>query len=97
LFYGLFLFEEFSDQISALDFWVAHGEIDLLIVHPGSLQIRNRRLISATQIRLWLFFLAWFFRSWGTESRLRSATLVLFLDLCFRVQLGRRQTDRWQA
>ena len=25
--------------------WVAHGEIDLLIVHPGSLQIGNRRLL----------------------------------------------------
>jgi hypothetical protein len=43
------LFEEFSDQISSLVFWIAHGEIDL-IVHPGSFQIGNRRLVE-TEIR----------------------------------------------
>ena len=40
------------------DYWVAHGEIDLLIIHPGSLQIGNRRLlfveiVSATGFRSW--------------------------------------------
>jgi hypothetical protein len=44
LFSGLFLFEEFLDQISLLDFWVAHSEIDLLIVLLGSLESKVRSM-----------------------------------------------------
>jgi hypothetical protein len=46
------LFEEFSDQISTLDFWVAHGEIDLLIVHLGSLESRVRSVRRRPQVQI---------------------------------------------